>query len=70
MTLSCCSNVFAIAGIVCSIVSLTRWQREPESARNLNRWAWIGTGGGLVLMALLFAGYIAFAVAVGLGDAQ
>lgn len=54
ITLFCCSNVVAIGGVVTSIVALTRWQQQPGSARNLNKWAWISTGGGLVLVVLFY----------------
>lgn len=56
VTLMCCSNVFALGGITCSIIALTRWQQQPESARTLNTWAWVCTGGGLVLVVLIWLG--------------
>ncbi|MQA87549.1 MAG: hypothetical protein GEV03_23730 [Streptosporangiales bacterium] len=52
ITLFCCSNIFAIGGVVLSIIAMTMWREQPESARNLNKWAWICTGGGLVLIVL------------------
>jgi hypothetical protein len=41
----CCpAGVVSIAGTVVSIIALTRCATQPDSARQLLRWAWILLG--------------------------
>lgn len=61
LTLLSCCNLFAIGGVICSAIALTKWQHEPEAARKLNMWAWISTGGGVVIVILYIIASVAFA---------
>jgi hypothetical protein len=51
-TLLCCLPI-GIAGIVLSALALSKAATQPDSARNLLRWAWICLGASIVVGIIL-----------------
>jgi hypothetical protein len=43
-----------LPGIILSVIALTRFRTDPESARRLTRWAWVCFVVDIVLTVVLF----------------
>jgi hypothetical protein len=49
-----CCNVFAIPGIITSVIAMTRAQTNPASTRTLTVWSWVILGVAFVIQIALF----------------
>lgn len=65
-----CCGVASLPGLICGGMAMSRAETDPESARNLTRWAWICMGITLGLVVIGFVVFLALGFAGALDDSS
>lgn len=65
-----CCGIASLPGLICGGMAMSKADLEPESARNLTRWAWICLGITVGLAVLFIAVIIILGVTGNLDDSS
>lgn len=65
-----CCGIASLPGLIVGGIAMSKAETEPESARNLTRWAWICLGITVGLAVLFIAVMIVIGIAGGFDDSS
>lgn len=57
-----CCGIASLPGLICGGMAMSKAELEPDSARNLTKWAWICLGISVGLAVLAIVAYIVFII--------